>query len=133
MKRLVLAIMTVALAGTSARAALTTFTYLQSDQATGAGSIMRRFPIVAGIDVAGTVESSTDARFQPGDQVLVTGYDLGVAHDGGYAARVREIPISTFSKSGSRPSGQASLVDRSRREPASLGRTRGSQRPRARA
>jgi len=50
---------------------------------------MRRFPLVGGIDVAGTVESTTDARFTAGDPVLVTGYDLGVAHDGGYAAYVR--------------------------------------------
>src|SRR4051794_24720264 len=51
--------------------------------------IIRRFPLVAGIDVSGTVESSADPRFQPGDQVVVTGYDLGVAHDGGYAGYVR--------------------------------------------
>ena len=39
--------------------------------------------------MSGTVESSRDARFAPGDPVLVTGYDLGVAHDGGYAGFVR--------------------------------------------
>ena len=70
-------------------AAYSSVNYKDALAATGAGSIMRRFPIVAGIDVAGTVESSADARFQAGDQVLVTGYDLGVAHDGGYAGRVR--------------------------------------------
>src|SRR5438093_12221424 len=57
--------------------------------ATGAGKIMRRFPLVGGIDVSGTVESSADPRVKSGDAVLVTGYDLGVAHDGGYAAYVR--------------------------------------------
>jgi len=46
-------------------------------------------PLVGGIDVAGTVASSTDARFREGDEVLVTGYDLGVANDGGYSAYVR--------------------------------------------
>jgi NADPH2:quinone reductase len=56
---------------------------------TGAGKIMRRFPLVGGIDVAGTVASSTDARFKTGDPVLVTGYDLGVTQDGGYAQLVR--------------------------------------------
>jgi len=56
---------------------------------TGTGKIMRRFPLVGGIDVAGTVASSTDARFRAGQPVLVTGYDLGVAHDGGYAQIVR--------------------------------------------
>jgi NADPH2:quinone reductase len=50
---------------------------------------MRRFPLVGGIDVAGAVESSSDARFKAGDPVLVTGHDLGVAHDGGYSQYVR--------------------------------------------
>jgi acrylyl-CoA reductase (NADPH) len=56
---------------------------------TGAGKIIRRFPLIGGIDVAGTVASSADPRFREGDAVLVTGYDLGVAHDGGYAEFVR--------------------------------------------
>ena len=56
---------------------------------TGAGKIMRRMPLIGGIDVAGVVESSSDERFKAGDAVLVTGYDLGVAHDGGYARYVR--------------------------------------------
>ena len=55
----------------------------------GAGKIMRKFPTVAGIDMAGTVESSTDARWKRGDKVIVTGYELGVSHDGGYAEYVR--------------------------------------------
>jgi NADPH2:quinone reductase len=63
--------------------------YKDALAATGAGKIMRRFPLVGGIDVAGTIESSTDALFKAGDPVLVTGYDLGVAHDGGYCQRVR--------------------------------------------
>ena len=56
---------------------------------TGAGKIIRRFPLIAGIDVAGTVASSSDGRFRDGQRVLVTGYDLGVAHDGGYAGMAR--------------------------------------------
>jgi acrylyl-CoA reductase (NADPH) len=56
---------------------------------TGTGKILRRFPLIGGIDVAGVVASSTDSRFRQGDEVLVTGYDLGVANDGGYAAYVR--------------------------------------------
>src|SRR5438093_7699379 len=71
------------------KAACSSVNYKDALAATGAGKIIRRFPLVAGIDVSGTVESSADARFRPGDQVLVTGYDLGVAHDGGYAERVR--------------------------------------------
>ena len=56
---------------------------------TGQGRIMARHPLTAGIDVAGEVESSSDARFAPGQGVLVTGYGLGVSHDGGMAGRVR--------------------------------------------
>ena len=55
----------------------------------GAGRIMRKFPTVAGIDMAGTVESSNDPRWKRGDKVIVTGYDLGVSHDGGYSEYVR--------------------------------------------
>src|SRR5689334_12109328 len=71
------------------KTAFSSVNYKDALAATGAGKIMRRFPLVGGIDVAGTVESSADPRFKAGDQVLVTGFDLGVAHDGGYAASVR--------------------------------------------
>ena len=71
------------------KAAFSSVNYKDALAATGAGKIMRRFPLVAGIDVAGTVESSADPRYKAGDSVLVTGYDLGVAHDGGYAGYVR--------------------------------------------
>lgn len=57
--------------------------------ATGAGKVIRRFPCVGGVDLSGVVETSSDARFKPGDKVLVTGYDMGVAHDGGYAEYAR--------------------------------------------
>ena len=63
--------------------------YKDALAATGAGKVIRRFPCVGGIDVSGIVESSRDTRFKPGDEVLVTGYDMGVAHDGGYAEYVR--------------------------------------------
>ena len=55
----------------------------------GAGKIMRKYPTVAGIDMAGTVDTSSDPRFKHGDKVIVHAYDLGVAHDGGYAEYVR--------------------------------------------
>ena len=71
------------------KTAFSSVNYKDALAATGAGKIMRRFPLVGGIDVSGTVVSSSDARFTAGDEVLVTGYDLGVAHDGGYAAFVR--------------------------------------------
>ncbi len=57
--------------------------------ATGAGKILRRFPMVAGVDVAGKVVSSSDARFKPGDAVLVTGCGFGEEHDGGYSEYAR--------------------------------------------
>ena len=63
--------------------------YKDALAATGAGKVIRRFPCVGGVDAAGVVESSQDKRFKPGDEVIVTGYDMGVAHDGGFAERVR--------------------------------------------
>lgn len=63
--------------------------YKDALAATGAGKVIRRFPCVGGVDVSGVVESSSDARFKEGDSVLVTGYDMGVAHDGGFAEYVR--------------------------------------------
>ena len=48
------------------------------------GKIIRKYPLTGGIDAAGTVESSSDARFKPGDQVICTSYGMGVSHDGGY-------------------------------------------------
>ena len=71
------------------RAAYSSVNYKDALAATGAGKILRKFPLIGGIDVSGTVDSSSDARFKAGDQVLVTGYDLGVSHDGGYAQLVR--------------------------------------------
>jgi len=53
--------------------------------ATGAGKIIRRFPCNGGIDLSGTVEASSDARFKKGDPVIATSYDIGVSRDGGYA------------------------------------------------
>ena len=63
--------------------------YKDALAATGAGKIMRRFPLVAGIDVAGEVAASEDPRYQAGDLVVVTGCGLGEDHDGGYAAYTR--------------------------------------------
>lgn len=53
------------------------------------GKIIRKYPLVGGIDSAGVVVSSTDARFKAGDEVVCTSYDFGVAHDGGYAGYCR--------------------------------------------
>lgn len=57
--------------------------------ATGAGKIIRGFPRIGGIDAAGKVVSSADARFKPGDAVICTSYDFGVGHDGGYSQYCR--------------------------------------------
>ena len=63
--------------------------YKDALAATGAGKVVRRFPCVGGVDVAGVVASSQDARFKAGDEVIVTGYGMGVDHDGGFAEYVR--------------------------------------------
>ncbi len=56
---------------------------------TGAGGIVRTYPHVAGIDFAGTVSSSTDGRYRPGDAVVLTGWRVGETHWGGYAEKAR--------------------------------------------
>jgi acrylyl-CoA reductase (NADPH) len=71
------------------KATYSSVNYKDALAATGAGKIMRRMPLVGGIDVAGTVETSGDARFRKTDPVLVTGYDLGVSQDGGFSEFVR--------------------------------------------
>jgi putative YhdH/YhfP family quinone oxidoreductase len=67
------------------RVAYSSVNYKDALAATGAGKIIRRYPCVGGIDMAGTVVESADGRFKPGDQVIATSYDIGVAHHGGYA------------------------------------------------
>ncbi|MGI9264812.1 MAG: oxidoreductase [Gammaproteobacteria bacterium] len=71
------------------RAQYSGINYKDALAATGAGRILRRFPLVGGIDVAGEVESSTDDRFSAGDPVVVTGCGLSEDRDGGYAEFVR--------------------------------------------
>jgi NADPH2:quinone reductase len=72
------------------RVAYSSLNYKDARAVTGRGRpIMRRFPLNAGIDLAGVVETSSDARFSPGDQVLANGMGLGEAHDGGFAEYAR--------------------------------------------
>jgi acrylyl-CoA reductase (NADPH) len=71
------------------KAAYSSVNYKDALAATGVGKIIRNFPCIAGIDVAGTVVESQDSRYKEGDKVLVTGYELGTAHDGGYSEYVR--------------------------------------------
>ena len=71
------------------RTKYSTINYKDALSYNGAGKIMRKYPTNAGIDMAGTVETSSDARWKHGDKVIVHAYDMGVAHDGGYAEFVR--------------------------------------------
>jgi len=71
------------------RTACSSINFKDALAATGTGKIIRRFPCNGGIDGAGVVESSSDSAFKAGDPVICTSYDVGVAHDGGYAAYMR--------------------------------------------
>ncbi|WP_417725984.1 acryloyl-CoA reductase [Roseovarius sp.] len=53
------------------------------------GGLVRKYPHVPGIDFAGTVEASSDARYKPGDRVVLTGWRVGEAHWGGYSQKAR--------------------------------------------
>jgi acrylyl-CoA reductase (NADPH) len=55
----------------------------------GKSPVIRRFPMVLGVDLAGIVESSRRSDFAPGDEVVLTGYGLSETHFGGYAERAR--------------------------------------------
>jgi acrylyl-CoA reductase (NADPH) len=63
--------------------------YKDSLAATEKGRVARLSPLVPGIDLAGTVRSSDAPGVNPGDAVIVHGYDLGVSHHGGYATVAR--------------------------------------------
>lgn len=71
------------------RVSHSTINYKDALAATGAGAILRRYPLNGGIDLAGSVESSDDANFQPGTPVLVNGCGLSETVDGGYAGYAR--------------------------------------------
>ncbi len=63
--------------------------YKDALAATGPGKILRKYPLVGGIDLAGEVVSSSDPQFKPGQAVLVTGGLLSETFDGGYAEYAR--------------------------------------------
>jgi len=71
------------------RVAYSDVNYKDALAATGKGRILLRPACVGGIDLAGTVVSSSDARLARGDAVLAVGHDLGVKHHGGYAEYAR--------------------------------------------
>ena len=53
------------------------------------GGLVRKYPHIPGIDFAGTIEASDDARYKPGDKVVLTGWRVGEAHWGGYSQKAR--------------------------------------------
>lgn len=63
--------------------------YKDALSASGNPGVTRNFPHTPGIDAAGLVESSDDGRFKPGDEVIVTGYDLGMNTPGGLGQYIR--------------------------------------------
>ena len=79
------------------RVAYSDVNYKDALAATGKGRILRRASCIGGIDLSGTVVSSSDPRFTKGDAVLAVGFDLGVAHHGGYAQYAR-LPAAWLTK-----------------------------------
>lgn len=71
------------------RVSHSTLNYKDGLAITGKGPVVRRFPMVPGIDLVGTVESSTHAAYQPGDSVLLNGWGVGEGHWGGLAQKAR--------------------------------------------
>lgn len=68
------------------RTAYSSVNYKDALAATGTGGkIIRKYPLIGGIDAAGVVVSSADARFHEGDEVICTSYEFGVSHDGGWS------------------------------------------------
>ena len=66
-----------------------TINYKDGLAITGKSPVVRKFPLHAGIDFAGTVESSNDSRYSSGDKVLLNGWGVGESHSGGLAQKAR--------------------------------------------
>lgn len=66
-----------------------TLNYKDGLAITGKAPVVRRFPMIPGIDLAGTVETSTDPQWKPGDKVILNGWGLGETHLGAYAEMAR--------------------------------------------
>ena len=66
-----------------------TLNYKDGLAVTGKVPVVRRFPMIPGIDLAGTVETSTDPQWKPGDKVILNGWGLGETHLGAYAGKAR--------------------------------------------
>jgi acrylyl-CoA reductase (NADPH) len=66
-----------------------TLNYKDGLAVTGKAPVVRRFPMIAGIDLAGTVEQSSHPQWKAGDKVICTGWGMGETHLGAYAAKAR--------------------------------------------
>ena len=66
-----------------------TVNYKDALAVSGRAEIIRQFPLIPGIDLAGTVEASTSADFAVGDRVVVNGWGLSQTHHGGFAQKAR--------------------------------------------
>ena len=73
----------------SVRVAYSTLNYKDGLALTGKGPVVRRFPMVPGIDLAGVVESSSHPDYRPGDSVVLNGWGVGEGHWGGLAQKAR--------------------------------------------
>jgi acrylyl-CoA reductase (NADPH) len=71
------------------RVSHSTLNYKDGLALTGKAPVVRRFPMIPGVDLAGTVEASTHPEFKPGDAVVLNGWGLGETHLGAYAEKVR--------------------------------------------
>jgi acrylyl-CoA reductase (NADPH) len=71
------------------RVSHSTVNYKDGLAITGKAPVVRRFPMIPGIDVAGTVEASTHPDYRPGDSVVLNGWGLGETHFGGYSEKAR--------------------------------------------
>lgn len=71
------------------RVAYSSLNYKDALASQGHPGVVRQLPHVPGIDCAGTVEESTSPQYKPGDKVIITGYELGSGHWGGYSEFVR--------------------------------------------
>ncbi|MDY7115355.1 MDR family oxidoreductase [Halomonas sp. SSL-5] len=71
------------------RVECSTLNYKDALAITGKGPVVRKFPMVPGIDLAGTVEASTSEAYAPGDTVLLNGWGVGETHWGGLAEKAR--------------------------------------------
>ena len=78
-----------AAADVTVRVDYSTINYKDGLAITGRSPVVRKFPLVAGIDFAGVVEASTHAAWKPGDRVVLNGWGVGESHSGGLAQRAR--------------------------------------------